>query len=186
MSAETELETMAFALRARGFHVVYPQVHGSLLVAARPEDSNGIRVYRRGVHITRRIDSWSTFVGGIERDEHSTAEEVQTFVCGLMEGSDEDYGKECERRRAIVVAAHKRLVLRHRSDHRVQWMPFNLAERLISAAEEKLGAPLPHYYRQAIWNLHPILDNSDRKRLSRSCNDIVRENRVMRDWPGTR
>jgi hypothetical protein len=77
-------------------------------------------------------------------------------------------------------------------------MPFNLAERFISTAEEKLGAPLPHSYRQAmmasnggdvavyndIWNLHPILDSSDRKRLSRSCNDILQETRLMRDWPG--
>ena len=77
-------------------------------------------------------------------------------------------------------------------------MPFNVAEWFINAAEEKLGAPLPHFYRQAmmasnggevcasndVWNLHPILDTSDRKRLSRSCNDILRETRVMRDWSG--
>ena len=76
-------------------------------------------------------------------------------------------------------------------------MPFNLAERFISAAEEELGAPLPHSYRQAmmasnggevaayddVWNLHPILDKSDLKRLSRSCNDILRETRMMGDWP---
>jgi len=78
-----------------------------------------------------------------------------------------------------------------------QGMPFDLAERFIKAAEEKLGAPLPHSYRQAmmasnggdvaayndIWNLHPILDTSDRKRLSRSCNDILRETLRMSDWP---
>jgi hypothetical protein len=77
-------------------------------------------------------------------------------------------------------------------------MPFTLAERFIRAAEEKLGAPLPSSYREAmmtsnggevaayndIWNLHPILDTSDRKRLSRSSNDIVGETRVVRDWPG--
>ena len=76
-------------------------------------------------------------------------------------------------------------------------MPFNLAERFIRAAEDELGAPLPHTYRQAmmasnggevaaydaVWNLHPILDKSDRKRLSRSCNDILRESRMMREWP---
>ena len=76
-------------------------------------------------------------------------------------------------------------------------MPFNLAERFIRAAEEELGAPLPHPYRQAmmasnggevaaydaVWNLHPILDKSERKRLSRSCNDILRETRMMRDCP---
>jgi hypothetical protein len=77
-------------------------------------------------------------------------------------------------------------------------MPFDLAERFINVAEDKLGAPLPYVYRQAmmasnggevyayndVWNLHPILDTSDRKRLSRSCNDILRETGVMRDWPG--
>ena len=77
-------------------------------------------------------------------------------------------------------------------------MPLDLAERFIGAAEEKLGAPLPHSYRQAmmasnggevtaydgVWSLYPILDTSDRKRLSRSCNDILRETRVMCDWPG--
>jgi SMI1-KNR4 cell-wall len=76
-------------------------------------------------------------------------------------------------------------------------MPFNLAERFIGAAEEELGAPLPHSYRKAmmasnggevaayedVWNLHPILDKSDRKRLSRTCSDILRETRRMRDWP---
>jgi len=76
-------------------------------------------------------------------------------------------------------------------------MPFDLAERFIRAAEEELGAPLPFSYRQAmmasnggelaayddIWILHPILDKSDRKRLSRSCNDILRETRMMQDWP---
>jgi len=76
-------------------------------------------------------------------------------------------------------------------------VPFNLAERFIRAAEEELGAPLPHPYRQAmmasnggevaaydaVWNLHPILDKSERKRLSRSCNDILRETRMMRDCP---
>lgn len=30
---------------------------------------------------------------------------------------------------------------------------------------------------------HPILDSSDRKRLKRSCNDIVHETAFMRDWP---
>jgi hypothetical protein len=77
-------------------------------------------------------------------------------------------------------------------------MPFNLAERFINAAEDTLAAALPYFYRQAmmasnggeicayndVWNLHPILDSSDRKRLSRSCNDILRETRMMRDWPG--
>lgn len=58
-------------------------------------------------------------------------------------------------------------------------MPFDLAERFISAAEEKLGARLPHSYRLAmmasnggqvaacddVWELHPILDSSISARL---------------------
>jgi hypothetical protein len=31
-----------------------------------------------------------------------------------------------------------------------------------------------------VWNLHPILDPSDRKHLKRSCNDVLRETEFMR------
>jgi hypothetical protein len=40
------------------------------------------------------------------------------------------------------------------------------------------------YANDDVWNLHPILDTSYRKRLKRSCNDILRETEFMRDWPG--
>jgi hypothetical protein len=40
------------------------------------------------------------------------------------------------------------------------------------------------YAYDDVWNLHPILDTSDRKHLKRSCNDILRETEFMRDWPG--
>jgi SMI1 / KNR4 family (SUKH-1) len=77
-------------------------------------------------------------------------------------------------------------------------MPFELDDRFIVAAEEKLGATLPYSYRQAmkkgnggavracddVWHLYPILDTSDRKRLKRSCNDILHETGFMRDWRG--
>jgi hypothetical protein len=77
-------------------------------------------------------------------------------------------------------------------------VPFELDERFIIAAEQKLGASLPYSYRQAmmtsnggevlahndVWDLYPILDTSDRKRLKRSCNDILHETAFMRDWPG--
>jgi hypothetical protein len=77
-------------------------------------------------------------------------------------------------------------------------MPFPLDERFIAAAEQKLGAVLPWSYRQAMrtsngghvlangdgWDLYPILDTSDQRRLKRSCNDILHETAVMRDWPG--
>jgi hypothetical protein len=77
-------------------------------------------------------------------------------------------------------------------------VPFELDERFIFAAEQKLEASLPFSYREAmmtndggrvlafddVWDLHPILDTSDRKRLKRTCNDILRETEFMRDWPG--
>lgn len=34
------------------------------------------------------------------------------------------------------------------------------------------------------WQLIPFLDSSDRKRVARTCNDIVRETARMRDWQG--
>src|SRR5215510_12504260 len=66
-------------------------------------------------------------------------------------------------------------------------VPFELEERFVIAAEQQLGASLPSSYRRAmmlsnggrvhafddVWDLYPILDKSDRKRLKRSCNDIL-------------
>src|SRR5262249_60497696 len=77
-------------------------------------------------------------------------------------------------------------------------MPFSLDQSFIVAAEEKLGAKLPYSYRHAMmkdnggavqadgdyWHLYPIRDNSDRNRLKRSCNDILYETRLMREWRG--
>ena len=77
-------------------------------------------------------------------------------------------------------------------------MPFDLAEEFIRAAEAKLGRRLPESYRLAMkernggtvfavdtdWQLHPILDTSDRKRLSRTSNDVIRETGNMQDWRG--
>jgi len=34
------------------------------------------------------------------------------------------------------------------------------------------------------WQLIPFLDGSDRKRIARTCNDIVRETATMRNWRG--
>ena len=81
---------------------------------------------------------------------------------------------------------------------RLRGVPFDLDERFVIAAEQKLGASLPYSYRQAmmasnggevvayddVWNLYPILDTSDRKRLKRSCNDILHETKCMCGWPG--
>lgn len=68
-------------------------------------------------------------------------------------------------------------------------LPFDLSEDQLLKAEDELGSPLPHDYREAMklangggasteeddWEFYPIKDTSDRKRLSRSCNHIINE-----------
>ncbi|WP_022704430.1 SMI1/KNR4 family protein [Pseudorhodobacter ferrugineus] len=77
-------------------------------------------------------------------------------------------------------------------------MSFDLDEKYLVEAEEKLGVSLPPTYRAAMiqknggevkvagdrWQLIPILDKSDRKRLARTCNDIVRETNEKTKWAG--
>ncbi|WP_421306142.1 SMI1/KNR4 family protein [Aeromonas veronii] len=77
-------------------------------------------------------------------------------------------------------------------------MPFDLAENFISAAEELLGAKFPDSYRSSmlmsnggeleiendVWLQYPIADTSDRKRLSRTANHIIKETNHLKSWPG--
>lgn len=77
-------------------------------------------------------------------------------------------------------------------------MPFPVEESRIRKAEEAPGVRFPGSYRRRMqrdnggelvveeegWWLFPILDDSDRKRLARTCNDVVRETRLSREWPG--
>lgn len=77
-------------------------------------------------------------------------------------------------------------------------MAFDLKEKFVLQAEELLGARLPDSYRQAMmeanggevatededWQLHPILDMSEKKRFSRSCNNIVLETKNCAEWHG--
>jgi hypothetical protein len=77
-------------------------------------------------------------------------------------------------------------------------MAFDLDEKFLKSAEEKLGCCFPDSFRQAMkennggaviigdetWHLHPIFDDSDRKRISRTCNDITRETAQMQSWEG--
>jgi SMI1 / KNR4 family (SUKH-1) len=74
-------------------------------------------------------------------------------------------------------------------------MPFPVDIQLVKRAEDKLGRKLPLGYVGKMcqhnggevecgsdsWNLHPIFDDSDKKRLKRTCNDIVRETKVARE-----
>ncbi|REK05508.1 MAG: SMI1/KNR4 family protein [Planctomycetota bacterium] len=75
-------------------------------------------------------------------------------------------------------------------------MSFPVDERFIRETEKKLGARLPPDYVVKMvkenggevetppdaWVLYPIFDSSDKKRLKRTCNDVVRETESARQW----
>ena len=77
-------------------------------------------------------------------------------------------------------------------------MAFSAPEHKIIAAERALGRKLPEPLRSRIaqynggevstdiddWQLHPVRDDTDRKRLARSASDIVLETETARNWPG--
>ena len=75
-------------------------------------------------------------------------------------------------------------------------MAFNLSEIYVEAAERELGANLPLAYRLAmliknggeietdedVWQLYSIADTSDKKRLSRTVNHIIKETMSCKEW----
>jgi len=82
-------------------------------------------------------------------------------------------------------------------------MGLTVAEDRITEAERELGRKLPDAFRRrlmrknggevevsgypsddAVWQLHPVRDPSDRKRAGPSANDIVRETRQAHSGPG--
>ena len=77
-------------------------------------------------------------------------------------------------------------------------MPFPVDESAILSAEKKLGVRFPEAFRVKMmsenggelktetedWLLHPFFDTSSKKRLKRTCNDIVRETASAQEWYG--
>ena len=75
-------------------------------------------------------------------------------------------------------------------------MPFPLDEIYVREAEERLGVRFPDAYRTRMmesnggtvkaigdhWNLYPIYDKSSRKRIKRTCNDVVEETGSAKRW----
>lgn len=75
-------------------------------------------------------------------------------------------------------------------------MPFPVNQEWIDAAERELGKTLPVSYKNRLKRnnggevdtdgdacvLHPIFDQSDRKRLSRTCNHVLAETRSKKKW----
>ena len=76
-------------------------------------------------------------------------------------------------------------------------MPFPVDEIYIKQTEEKLGVEFPPSFKTKMmldnggelateeddWQLFPFFDSSDKKRLSRTSNDIVRETGLAKKWP---
>jgi len=77
-------------------------------------------------------------------------------------------------------------------------MAFDISEEQVAATEVELGRKLPPRYRSMMmannggtafddedqWDVHPIRDTSDRKRLSRSCNHVLAETKSAQEWRG--
>ena len=75
-------------------------------------------------------------------------------------------------------------------------MPFQLDEKFILQTEEKIGVKFPMSFREKmikenggeietdedVWTLYPFFDNSDKKRIKRTINDIIRETEQARSW----
>jgi hypothetical protein len=76
-------------------------------------------------------------------------------------------------------------------------MPFPVDSVHIDRAAQKLGIRLPLSYIARMgrsnggeveaaddtWQLFPIFDDSDKTRIKRTCNDIVRQTTAARAWP---
>ena len=76
-------------------------------------------------------------------------------------------------------------------------MPFPVDIQYVTATEQKLGVKFPASYVVRMvksnggsvqagndsWDLYPIFDASDRTRLKRTCNDVVRETQSAKGWP---
>lgn len=77
-------------------------------------------------------------------------------------------------------------------------MPFPVSEEFLEAAERELGRRFPEPLRSRLvghnggevrdeeedWQLHPVWDSSDKERMRRSANHVVKETRQAREWRG--
>jgi len=77
-------------------------------------------------------------------------------------------------------------------------VPFPVERIFIERAETQLGRRLPRDYADRLsasnggevavagdtWLLYPVFDDSDRKRIARTCNHIILETQNARGWAG--
>lgn len=76
-------------------------------------------------------------------------------------------------------------------------MPLPVDDKFILEAEQNLGIKLPNSYKgrmrihnggeieamDDVWQVYPVFDTSDRRRIIKTSNHIVREATVARQWP---
>jgi hypothetical protein len=102
---DAELDELAAYFRSHGFHS-HPRkwaAGNTVLVAAQPEELNGLVLYRRSAYAVLQDDgSWRTIVEGIETSETLSAEELRRRLSELMRSSDEQYQHEFTRRAGLV------------------------------------------------------------------------------------
>jgi len=77
-------------------------------------------------------------------------------------------------------------------------VPFPVEKKYIERAELELGLAFPEEYASRLrrenggevevagdtWQLHPVFDDSDRKRITRTANHLVKETESARKWRG--
>ncbi|MEC8886190.1 MAG: SMI1/KNR4 family protein [Pseudomonadota bacterium] len=77
-------------------------------------------------------------------------------------------------------------------------MPFPIDEKYIAQTEQQLGVIFPPRFKvkmiqmnggeviadDDVWKLFPFFDQSDKKRIKRTCNHIMVETRQARQWLG--
>lgn len=75
-------------------------------------------------------------------------------------------------------------------------MAFSIEEKFIRIAESELDVKLPKSFieklgsenggeletEEDVWTFFPVFDSSDRKRISRTANHIVKENKTAKGW----
>jgi hypothetical protein len=76
-------------------------------------------------------------------------------------------------------------------------MPFPIDEKYITITEKKIGVKFPRGFCLKMmrdnggvvktppdaWHLAPFYDTSNKKRIKRTCNDIVKETASAKKWP---
>jgi hypothetical protein len=107
MSSEDDYVRLVGHFRRLGYHVSRRVVGGSdtIVVAAKPENANGITLYQRSVHLHQSNEGqWYTSLGMVTLPWVDSIDALCGFVSRLMESEDAVYFQEQQRRARSVSA----------------------------------------------------------------------------------